>query len=200
VCDGGENEPYAQPGYYPLVRGAFVQCTPRLACRGGRNASCSPLYTGDRCAQCALGAYRCGEAAGDAIAVVSLYLADGRVRVVLCVLTGPVAPSTVECMLHVYPRVLSSVVPTQEHRPGVRLASSRLTPRYHGPHASACMCACECMCVWQAAWDMPQVPQHCVAAVSTVFGGAGVFGGGVGVPQQEAAEPCSAGHWRGTYA
>ena len=147
MCEGGENEPYAQPGYYPLVRGAFVQCTPRLACRGGRNASCSPLYTGDRCAQCALGAYRCGEAAGDAIAVVSPCPADGRVCVVLCVLTGRVAPSTIECLLHVYPPVLSSVVPTQERRPGVRLASSRLTPLYHGPHASACMCTCECMCV-----------------------------------------------------
>ncbi len=58
VCPGGLEEPYAAPSFFPLSRTAFVGCTPPEACLGGPNATCFKLYTGDRCAACALGAYR----------------------------------------------------------------------------------------------------------------------------------------------
>ena len=59
ICNGFGEDPYAQRGYFPIHRGAFVQCTPIEACLGGVNATCSPRYTGDRCAQCNIGTYRC---------------------------------------------------------------------------------------------------------------------------------------------
>jgi hypothetical protein len=58
VCNGGAHDPFPQAGYFPLARGAFVQCTPAEACQGGPTAACSPLYVGDRCAVCSRGAYR----------------------------------------------------------------------------------------------------------------------------------------------
>ena len=58
ICNGFGEDPFAKPGYFPLTRGSFVQCTPVVACLGGKNATCSPRYTGDRCAQCNLGCYR----------------------------------------------------------------------------------------------------------------------------------------------
>ena len=84
-CTGGEEEPRATPGYYPLGRTQFVQCTPLEACLGGTSAvavgagpgngsgsgngstsdvtgggglGCSRHYTGSRCGACAPGAYR----------------------------------------------------------------------------------------------------------------------------------------------
>ncbi len=58
VCPGDVEEPYADVGYYPLGRASFVGCTPAQACLGGPNATCHRLYSGDRCASCAVGAYR----------------------------------------------------------------------------------------------------------------------------------------------
>jgi hypothetical protein len=45
--------------YYPLSRAEFVACVPEDACLGGPEALCAPLYTGARCAECHVGAYRC---------------------------------------------------------------------------------------------------------------------------------------------
>ena len=61
ACDGGFAMPVAQQGYFPSTDGsevAFVACTPPDACLGGANATCSELYTGPRCADCGVGAYR----------------------------------------------------------------------------------------------------------------------------------------------
>ena len=58
ACDGGYAVPVALAGYYPVADAAFVECTPAEACLGGPDASCNPLYTGSRCGQCAVGAYR----------------------------------------------------------------------------------------------------------------------------------------------
>ncbi len=69
-CDGGVSEPVSLPGHFPLSMAVFVECVPRAACAGGIAAielasrgsadstGCSRLYRGDRCAQCAVGAYR----------------------------------------------------------------------------------------------------------------------------------------------
>ena len=58
ACDGGFSLPAALTGYFPVSATAFVQCTPVEACLGGLNATCSALYTGPRCGDCAVGAYR----------------------------------------------------------------------------------------------------------------------------------------------
>ena len=69
-CAGGTAQPVSLPGHFPLASGAFVACVPRAACTGGLSAAdlaarggqervgCSRLYRGDRCAECAEGAYR----------------------------------------------------------------------------------------------------------------------------------------------
>ena len=59
-CDGGFAMPAAVAGYYPLSLTSFIVCSPPEACEGGVNATCSHLYTGPRCASCAVGAYRYG--------------------------------------------------------------------------------------------------------------------------------------------
>ena len=61
-CSGGFAPPVALVGYFPEAAGLFVLCSPPEACLGGENGTCSKLYTGPRCANCALGAYRyvCG--------------------------------------------------------------------------------------------------------------------------------------------
>ncbi len=54
-------------GFYPSARAVFVPCTPVEACVGGANSTvlaapgkegCGVRYTGLRCAQCRVGAYR----------------------------------------------------------------------------------------------------------------------------------------------
>ncbi len=69
-CTGGMAGPVSLPGHFPLSLTEFVQCMPRAACAGGVSgatlasrtnhdtAGCSMLYRGDRCADCAVGAYR----------------------------------------------------------------------------------------------------------------------------------------------
>ncbi len=69
-CLGGVADPVSLPGHFPLSTAVFVQCIPRTACAGNisyadlgfrsssRSAGCAALYTGDRCAECAVGAYR----------------------------------------------------------------------------------------------------------------------------------------------
>ncbi len=69
-CTGGMAEPVSLPGHFPLSLTEFVQCAPRAACAGGMSGAalayrsdqdatgCSTLYRGDRCADCAVGAYR----------------------------------------------------------------------------------------------------------------------------------------------
>jgi hypothetical protein len=69
-CVGGLSLPVSLPGHFPLSRAVFVPCVPRAACTGGvpgadaasrssqNNTGCSRLYRGDRCAECAPGAYR----------------------------------------------------------------------------------------------------------------------------------------------
>jgi hypothetical protein len=69
-CVGGVSDPVSLAGHFPLSLVEFVQCVPRVACVGGVSASdlvtrsdgtragCSRLYSGDRCAECAVGAYR----------------------------------------------------------------------------------------------------------------------------------------------
>jgi hypothetical protein len=47
-------------GFFALSRTDFVRCQPPEACAGALNAPCAPLYTGPRCATCAVGAYRKG--------------------------------------------------------------------------------------------------------------------------------------------
>jgi hypothetical protein len=58
VCEGGGEEPYAQRGFFPVSRAAFVACDPFEACLGGKNNTCRVFYEGDRCATCSRGAYR----------------------------------------------------------------------------------------------------------------------------------------------
>jgi hypothetical protein len=58
ACAGGSAAPEALRGYFPLGPSAFVACVPSKACLGGNDGTCHPLYTGQRCAECALGAYR----------------------------------------------------------------------------------------------------------------------------------------------
>jgi hypothetical protein len=69
-CAGGGAFPVSLPGHFPLALAVFVECVPRAACAGGISApdlavrgdqnstGCSRLYVGDRCAECAAGAYR----------------------------------------------------------------------------------------------------------------------------------------------
>jgi hypothetical protein len=69
-CAGGLSLPVSLPGHFPLAAAVFVPCVPRAACTGGisgtdvayrssqNNTGCSRLYRGDRCAECAVGAYR----------------------------------------------------------------------------------------------------------------------------------------------
>jgi hypothetical protein len=59
-CAGGRASPVARVGYFPLSRAVFVPCQPPSACRGGVNNTCSRHYVGFRCADCDVGAYRCG--------------------------------------------------------------------------------------------------------------------------------------------
>jgi hypothetical protein len=58
-CDGGASDPIAVEGFYRVSRAVFVQCQPREACLGGVNSTCHPHYGGIRCADCAVGTYRC---------------------------------------------------------------------------------------------------------------------------------------------
>jgi hypothetical protein len=67
LCPGGAADPVSLPGYFPLSLSVFVECVPRAACTGGVSAvdlvilgrtGCSRLYEGNRCAECAVGAYR----------------------------------------------------------------------------------------------------------------------------------------------
>ena len=58
-CSGGWAMPAAVTGYYPLSATEFVPCEPADACLGGPNGTCSSLYTGPLCGDCATGAYRC---------------------------------------------------------------------------------------------------------------------------------------------
>ena len=66
-CDGLFADPQSLPGWYPVDRGAFVECTPTDACVGGANVtvasavtlgvgspvlSCALNYQGPRCADC----------------------------------------------------------------------------------------------------------------------------------------------------
>ncbi len=77
LCAGGVTDPVSLPGHFPLSPAVFVQCAPRTACLGGISGAdlalrssadttgCSRLYRGDRCAECAVGAYRLkGKCAG----------------------------------------------------------------------------------------------------------------------------------------
>ncbi len=69
-CAGGLSLPVSLPGHFPLSSALFVPCAPRAACTGGisgadvasrgsqNSTGCSRLYRGDRCAECAPGAYR----------------------------------------------------------------------------------------------------------------------------------------------
>jgi hypothetical protein len=69
VCPGGTQEPLSLPGFYPVARTSFVACAPVAACTGGAYAAavlgtvnntlgCHRHYTGQRCGNCAPGAYR----------------------------------------------------------------------------------------------------------------------------------------------
>ena len=68
VCPGYGLDPVSTAGHYPQSRSTFVECVPTEACVGGFNfsilatvdsaLSCSRSYTGQRCADCAVGAYR----------------------------------------------------------------------------------------------------------------------------------------------
>jgi hypothetical protein len=58
-CDGGMSDPVAVSGFFRLSRAVFTPCQPREACLGGVNSTCHRNYGGDRCADCAVGTYRC---------------------------------------------------------------------------------------------------------------------------------------------
>ncbi len=81
-CRGRDQEPSSLWGWYPLARAHFVPCSPSQACAGGVDAAalaagassgggtggvggggalgCARYYSGVRCAECTLGAYRRG--------------------------------------------------------------------------------------------------------------------------------------------
>ncbi len=94
-------DPIPNLGFYALSRTSFVQCQPPEACVGALDAPCSTMYTGPRCADCALGAYRtqgrcarCPDTAWLLIMVsavalctlvaISVYLTKKKVGLVLC--------------------------------------------------------------------------------------------------------------------
>jgi hypothetical protein len=70
-CPGGDLDPVALPGFFPVTRASFVTCVPLAACSGGVNGSvaanggeagCGQYYRGARCGSCRQGAYlRAGE-------------------------------------------------------------------------------------------------------------------------------------------
>jgi hypothetical protein len=58
-CGGGMSDPIAVKGFFRVSRTVFARCQPREACLGGVNSTCHGNYVGDRCADCAIGTYRC---------------------------------------------------------------------------------------------------------------------------------------------